>query len=120
MWCVFEHRYYISGQTAPELEYCVAEAKVAAVLKHKNFSEIKYIYTSPEGCRKLGYSKVDRVGARGGCCFRTAFGAATEAKRLSDMYDAGAMRYSYAPIRRTWCQYLIKQIPAHKSSDAVR
>ena len=108
MWCVFEHRYYISGHATPHLEFCVAEAKVSELLKHKNSCEIKYIYTSPEGYRKLGYSKTDRVGVQGGCCFRTAFGAAMEAKWLSDMYDYGPLWHSDSPIRRTWNHYLSK------------
>lgn len=101
-WAVFEHLYYIAGNASPRMEYCVAKAEITSVFAVGRNQEIRYTYQSPEGHRRIGYSKIQDIGVPGKSCFLTCGEAALEAKRRSDSYDRTWGFSEETPISRPW------------------
>lgn len=109
-WAVFEHLYYIPRKAAPQMEYCVAKAEITSVFAVGRNQEIRYIYQSPEGYQRIGYSKIQDIGVPGKSCFLTCGEAALEAKRWSDSYDMTWGFTKETPIRRPWAYLLPAEI----------
>lgn len=109
-WAVFEHLYYIPRKAAPQMEYCVAKAEITSVFAVGRNQEIRYTYQSPEGHRRIGYSKIQDIGVPGKSCFLTCGEAALEAKRRSDAYDRTWGFSEETPIRRPWEHLLPAEI----------
>lgn len=102
LYLVSEHRYYVTGEAAPRMEYCVCMGTVTKIMTY-GYTDMCIKGRDPDDRLQLWYRKLSDIGTK---AFFTVQEAALLAKEMSDEFDR---KFSYShstPIRRTWERYL--------------
>lgn len=102
MYLVNEHLYYIQGNPAPVLEYCVCEAEVIGYF-NSGYTEIHLVGPNPKGFMTPYFYKLSKIGQT---VFFTPREAAMLAKQMTEKYQRTWGWTGDPPMRRTWEKYL--------------
>lgn len=105
MYFVRENYYYVPGDSAPKMEYCVCEGEIKEFLIG-GFTEIYMVGPGPAGHEKVQVATIRRLDEIGERVFYTAKEAAMLAKKKTEKCESIWGWMMDGPMRRTWEKYL--------------
>ena len=105
MYFVRENYYYVPGDPAPKMEYCVCEGEIKEFLIG-GFTEIYMVGPGPARHEKVQVVTIRRLDEIGERVFYTAKEAAMLAKKKTEKYESAWGWTMDGPMRRTWEKYL--------------
>ena len=103
LWYVAEHRYYVPGNPAPVLEYCVCSGLLTGYYNGGRYIEFCVRGRDP-GNRCVPHRF--NVASLGKGVFLNPWDAAQQAKRMTEQHEKTFWYALDHPLRRTWEKWL--------------